>query len=153
MHRLFWLEIVTMDMWLAFDLFAHFINLIVVHDVTFLDETMRILLLSLWLAVALLRVGPISLNGLVENDGPDRVGSLLFLALGQHYIPHWAANPLILILQFIAVYFLEMVLVLMLSGELIDDLLVLKSLRFLDLLRRSVVIGEVVESSVLVSHG
>lgn len=40
----------------------------------------------------------------------------------------------------------------MLSGELIDDLLVLKPLRFLNPLRRGVVIGEVVEPSGLLRH-
>lgn len=40
----------------------------------------------------------------------------------------------------------------MLSGELVDDLLILKSLRVLSFLRGGVVIGEVVEPSGLLGH-
>lgn len=144
--------IVALNTRLGLELLAHFIDLIVVHDMTFLDESIRILELSLRLGVTLLRVCPICLNGLIENDGLDLIRSLLFFPLCLHHIPHRTANPLLLCLQLIAVCFLEMVLELMLSSELIDDLLVLKPLRFLNPLWRGVVIGEVIEPSGLLRH-
>ena len=107
---------------------------------TVLDETICILELTLRLGVALLRIGPIRLYGLIENDGLYPRRSFLFFPLHLHSIPDWAANPLFLCLKFIAIGILEVVLVLMFSGELIDDLLVLKPLRVLPFLRRGVVI-------------
>lgn len=152
MHGLFGLRIIALNTRLGFELLAHFINLIVIHDMTFLDESIRILELALWFGVAPLRVGPICLNGLIENDGLDLIRSLLFFPLHLHHTPHRTANPLLLCLQLIAVCFLEMVLELMLSSELINDLFVLKPLRFLNPLWRGVIIGEVIEPSGLVRH-
>lgn len=143
---------VTLNFGLAIKVLTHFIDIIVIHDMTFLDETIGILELVLRLRVAFLRIGSIRLYGLIENDGLDPGNSFLLFPLKLHSIPYWTANPPIFSVQFIAISILDVILVLMLSGELFDDLLVLKPLQVLLFLWGGVVIGEIVEPSSLLCH-